>query len=123
VLRWLARAEVGVGIVSNVPSPLAPVLEAHGFGGLVSAFVESFRHGIEKPDPELFVLACGRLGVEPARALMVGDSHLTDAGAVQAGLVTLLLPAVAPGAARGLAAVRRLLGGSDESGGGDRPLR
>jgi FMN phosphatase YigB (HAD superfamily) len=123
VLRSIQEAEVPVGIVSNVPSPLRPVLERHGLGNLVKAVVESYRHGVEKPDPALFLLACRELGTAPDRTLMVGDSSLTDAGAVQAGLVTLLLPAVPPGGQRGLAAALRLLGNTDTPGGADQRLR
>ena len=123
VLRSIHEAGVPVGIVSNVPSPLGPVLERHGLGGLVDAVVESYRHGVEKPDPALFLLACRELGTAPSRTLMVGDSSLTDAGAVQAGLVTLLLPAVPPGAQRGLAAAVRLLGHTDTPGGAEQRLR
>jgi putative hydrolase of the HAD superfamily len=121
VLRSLRRAGVATGIVSNVPSPLQPVLERHGLADLVHVFVESYRHGVEKPDPALFLVACEQLGVPPEHVVMVGDSYLTDAGAVQAGLVTLLLPAVAPGAQRGLSSVLKLIGRADTPGGaGDR---
>jgi HAD superfamily hydrolase (TIGR01509 family) len=123
VLRLLREAKVAVAIVSNVPSPLRPVLQRHGMGGLVEVFVESYRHGVEKPDPALFLEACRELGVKPERALMVGDSGVTDAGAVRAGLVTLLLPAVPPGATRGLGAVLRLLGPTDTPGGAGQRLR
>jgi HAD superfamily hydrolase (TIGR01509 family) len=123
VLRSIHEAGVPVGIVSNVPSPLGPVLERNGLGGLVDAVVESFRHGVEKPDPALFLIGCRELGAAPDRTLMVGDSSLTDAGAVQAGLVTLLLPAVPPGAQRGLAAAVRLLGHTDTPGGAEQRLR
>jgi HAD superfamily hydrolase (TIGR01509 family) len=123
VLRALREAKVAVAVVSNVPSPLGPVLRRHGMDALVDVFVESYRHGVEKPDPALFLLACRELGVKPERALMVGDSHLTDGGAVEAGLVTLLLPAVRRGAARGLGAVLRLLGLVDTLGGSEQRLR
>jgi HAD superfamily hydrolase (TIGR01509 family) len=123
VLRSLARAGVQVGVVSNVPGPLAPVFERQGLDALVSVFVESYRQGVEKPDPELFLAGCRELGVTPERTLMVGDSHLTDGAAVRAGLVTLLLPAVPPGAERGLAAVLRLLGHPDTPDGAGQPLR
>jgi HAD superfamily hydrolase (TIGR01509 family) len=123
VLRSLRKANLAVAIVSNVPSQLRPVLRRHGMEGLVDAFVESYRHGVEKPDPALFLLACRELGVEPERALMVGDSSLTDAGAVRAGLVTLLLPAVPAGARRGLGTVLRLLGLAYTAGGEEQRLR
>jgi hypothetical protein len=40
---------------------------------------------------------------------MVGDNPLTDGGAVDAGLVCLLLPKVPPGHPRGLGRVLALL--------------
>jgi FMN phosphatase YigB (HAD superfamily) len=123
VLSSIHQAGVRVGIVSNVPSPLRPVLERHGLGGLLDAVVESYRHGVEKPDPALFLLACRELGAAADRTLMVGDSSLTDAGAVQAGLVTLLLPAVPPGTQRGLAAALRVLGHADTPGGAEHRAR
>jgi putative hydrolase of the HAD superfamily len=48
--------------------------------------------GMVKPDPRLFALACERLGVEPARAVMVGDRYHRDVtGAHAAGLGTIWL--------------------------------
>ena len=75
----------------------------------VDSYVESFRHGRVKPDLELFRIACRELGVEPAGALMVGDSHVADGAAVLAGLTVLLLPPVPPGTARGLERVLHLI--------------
>ncbi|MFM8294662.1 MAG: HAD family hydrolase [Microcystaceae cyanobacterium] len=41
--------------------------------------------GFRKPDPRLYRLACERLGVEPRRTLMIGDSEGDMAMAKQAG--------------------------------------
>lgn len=40
--------------------------------------VDSHLVGVEKPDPRIFHLALGRLGVAPARALYVGDIRSVD---------------------------------------------
>ena len=40
----------------------------------------------EKPDPGMLLLACERLGVEPAKALMVGDSRFDREAAKAAGI-------------------------------------
>lgn len=53
--------------------------------------------------------ACGLLGVDPRRALMVGDTP-ADAGATAAGCTSLVLPAAGPGESNGLGAVRVLTG-------------
>ncbi len=107
-LRGLKEWRIRVGVLSNITTHLRPVFAKHGLDRLVDAYVHSFEHGLEKPDPELFLTACTQLDVAPAQALMVGDSHLTDGGAVGAGLSVLLLPPVAPGAVRGLERVLQL---------------
>jgi HAD superfamily hydrolase (TIGR01509 family) len=103
VLAALHGRGVRVAVLSNVASPLRPVFERHGLAPHVDAYVESYRHARVKPDPELFRIACRDAGVRPDEALMVGDSHLADGAAVLAGMTALVLPAVPPGAVRGLA--------------------
>lgn len=107
-LEALHARGIAIAVVSNVVSDLRPVFEHHGLATFVSAFVHSFEHGLEKPHPNLFLAACEQLGVEPAEALMVGDSYLGDGGAVDAGLTVVLLPPVEPGAIRGLDKALRL---------------
>jgi HAD superfamily hydrolase (TIGR01509 family) len=108
VLAALREGGVRVGALSNIPAALRPVFAHHGLARFVDAYVESFRYAREKPDPELFRIACRELCADPAEALMVGDSHLADGAAVLAGMTALLLPPRAPGAARGLDAVLAL---------------
>ena len=48
--------------------------------------------GLVKPDPRIFHLALGRLGIAPEQAVMVGDSPSADvAGARAAGARAALL--------------------------------
>ena len=107
-LRGLHDLAVAVGVISNVVSDLRPVFEAHGLDRYVASYTHSFEHGLEKPEAGLFLAACESLGKRPGETLMVGDSHLADGGAVEAGLPTLLLPPVPRGAERGLELVLRL---------------
>jgi HAD superfamily hydrolase (TIGR01509 family) len=106
-LTALKEAGVPVAVVSNVGFDIRPLFDAWGFAGLVDAYVLSYEVGRTKPDPAIFLRACGALGVEPERALMVGDTP-ADAGAVRAGLAALVLPAADPGKSNGLAAVLNL---------------
>ncbi len=108
VLAALHGRGVRVAVLSNIPSSLRPLFERHGFDRHVDVYVESYAHGRAKPDLELFRIACRDLGVRQADALMVGDSHIADGAAVQAGLTVLLLPPVPPGGVRGLEGVLRL---------------
>ena len=107
VLAGLRADAVRLGLVSNIGFDLRPILGAHGLLDAFDELVQSYEVGIQKPGPGIFLLACDKLGVEPGRAVMVGDT-VADGGAVAAGLRCLLLPASPPGAVHGLGAVRRL---------------
>ena len=48
--------------------------------------------GVGKPDPEVFLYACRALGVEPAEAVVIGDSDNDARGARAAGCAFLLVP-------------------------------
>lgn len=111
-LRALVAAGIRLGVVSDTGWDYRLVLERHGWLDLFGSIVFSCEHGAQKPAPALFLAACAQLGVDPSGTLMVGDNALTDGGAVAAGLRVLLLPAVEPGAPRGLDAVIRLVDGT-----------
>ncbi|MEU2663392.1 MULTISPECIES: HAD-IA family hydrolase [unclassified Micromonospora] len=108
-LDALRAGGVRVAVVSNIGFDIRPHFEAWGLAGLVDAFVLSYEVGRCKPDPGIFLRACGMLGVDPERTLMVGDTP-ADAGAVAAGCAVLVLPAAEAGRANGLGAVLDLAG-------------
>ncbi|MEU4152906.1 HAD-IA family hydrolase [Streptomyces sp. NPDC026659] len=85
VLRKLRERGAAIGVVSNIGWDLRPVFRAHGFDAYVDTYVLSYEHGMKKPDPRLFALACERLGVDPRETLMVGDSRGADGGAAALG--------------------------------------
>ena len=58
----------------------------------MSAWILSFEHGIQKPDPAIFQVALDELGVSAAQALMAGDRASHDGGAAQLGIDTMILP-------------------------------
>ena len=109
VLRALKRRGLRVGVVSNVAEDLQPVFAQRGWTDLVDGFAHSFEHGVEKPDPALFLAACKAIGTTPDRTLVVGD-HPVDGGAVGAGCTVLLLPRTEPGKPHGLERVLDLVG-------------
>ncbi|MFJ3670651.1 HAD family hydrolase [Streptomyces sp. NPDC090106] len=113
VLRALSEGGVKVGVVSNIGWDLRPVFRAHGLDPYVDAYVLSYEHGVQKPDPRLFATACDDLGVEPGRTLMVGDDRRADGGAAVLGcgvhFVDHLPVAERPG---GLRPVLDLVGGA-----------
>jgi len=106
-LRGLHEAGIRVGVVSNIGFDIRPHFAAWGLDTLVDVFTLSYEVGRCKPDPAIFLRACGMLGADPERTLMVGDTA-ADAGAVQAGCAALVLPAADPGRPNGLAATLAL---------------
>ncbi|WP_326770465.1 HAD-IA family hydrolase (plasmid) [Streptomyces sp. NBC_01591] len=85
VLRTLHGAGIPIAVVSNIGWDLRPVFRAHGLDRFVEAYVLSFEHGVQKPDPELFRTALTLLGLDGADTAMVGDDRVADAGAAAVG--------------------------------------
>jgi len=105
-LRALAARGIRTAVVSNVGWDPRPVLAAHGIADLVDAILLSYEEGCQKPDPALFRKACARLGSEPARTLMVGDSRPADGGAEAVGIRTFFVdPLPVPDRPDGFAAL------------------
>ncbi|MGW1064049.1 HAD family hydrolase [Streptomyces aureus] len=85
VLGALRARGLAVGVVSNIGWDLRPVFREHGLDAHVGAYVLSYEHGVQKPDPRLFATACAELGVAPEDTLMVGDDRGADGGAAALG--------------------------------------
>ncbi|MCO5996986.1 HAD family hydrolase [Actinoallomurus rhizosphaericola] len=109
VLRALRDHGVRTGVLSNIGWDIRPAFARAGALDTLHTVVLSCEHGIAKPDPALFTLACERLGAPTGRVLYVGDDPVKDGAAVRAGLPVYLLPSErSADTARGLAAVLRL---------------
>ncbi|HVN62855.1 MAG TPA: HAD-IA family hydrolase [Gaiellaceae bacterium] len=83
VERFAAQG-LALAVVSNWDVGLREKL-----GALASRFacvVTSAEVGAAKPDPAVFLAALARLGVEPARALHIGDEQDDEDGARAAGM-------------------------------------
>lgn len=87
VLEALARLRslgLALAVVSNWDASLPQHLERAGVGHWFAEVVTSAAEGVAKPDPRIYELALERLGVEPARALHVGDHPELDGDASRA---------------------------------------
>ena len=115
VLRAVAGHGIRIAVLSDIHFDLRPAFAAAGLGGVVDAYVLSFEHGVQKPDPAIFELALAGLGTGPERTLMVGDRSGPDGGAVGLGLPTLLLPTLIDPGQQRLHLAARLLGVPGES--------
>ena len=65
-------------MISNFEAWLELLLDHLGVAGMFDLQVISGIEGMEKPDPRIFRLALERAGVEPSRALYVGDNPYFD---------------------------------------------
>jgi len=86
---WLTRArELGAAIAVLTSDDRAPTLQqlaSAGVVGLVDEIIAGDDELPPKPDPSGLLALCTRLGVEPAQAVMVGDSPGDMAAAAAAG--------------------------------------
>jgi HAD superfamily hydrolase (TIGR01509 family) len=85
-LRRLRRAGIELACVTNWDVGIGEQLERARLARYLSAVVSSAEIGAEKPDPRVFEEALKRLGVQPARAIHIGDDAADQAGALAARL-------------------------------------
>jgi putative hydrolase of the HAD superfamily len=86
-IRRLRDAGLKVGAVTN-----NWIVEDGGTGVLrdrFDAFVESAVVGIRKPEPAIFHLACGELGIAPAEAVFLDDIGTNLKAARALGMATI----------------------------------
>ncbi len=90
VLEELRGHGLKIGLVSNGARDLGEFIQHHALD--VDAAVGSRAHGKVKPDPTIFRAALAELDVEPADAVMVGDSLQDDVeGARALGMRAFLI--------------------------------
>ena len=93
LVRRLA-ASIPVALASNTGRELIePGLAATPFADAFTAIVTSSDVVHHKPAPDLYLLACERLGVPPANAVAFEDSPTGVRSAVAAGLTVVAVPA------------------------------
>ncbi|MBB5938488.1 HAD family hydrolase [Streptomyces zagrosensis] len=85
VLAQLRQGGVRIAVVSNIGWDLRPIFREHGLDQFVDAYLLSFEHSIQKPEPALFRLACAALGTAAPDTVMVGDNRQADGGAAAIG--------------------------------------
>jgi HAD superfamily hydrolase (TIGR01509 family) len=87
------RARTRLGLASNSPRALVDTaLATAGIGDAFDAIVTSDDVEHAKPAPDLYLLACERLGVSPEEALALEDSASGVAAAKAAGLTCIAVP-------------------------------
>ena len=93
LLDVLRERGLKTGLVSNAFDPPALLhrdLEQMGLGSRLDVAVFSSETGKRKPHPAIFETVLARLGVDPGRALFVGDRRYEDVrGAKEVGMTTV----------------------------------
>lgn len=108
-LDALAAMNVRTCCVSNSDGRAELHLETFGVRAGLEFVVDSQRVGVEKPDPRIFEIALGRLGLPAGRTVYVGDIRSVDeAGSRAAGMHFVLVDPFGEYAADGQIFVRRM---------------
>jgi HAD superfamily hydrolase (TIGR01509 family) len=87
MLESLHDEHFTIVVVSNCSVEEAAHFEASPLSRRVDDVVWSFREGVQKPDPELFLRACARARADPTATAFVGDGSFDELrGAAAVGL-------------------------------------
>jgi putative hydrolase of the HAD superfamily len=110
LIRDAAAAGVPQGILTNemIDFQGRAFTEAQWWYPLMAVFVDSSELGVRKPDPRPYAVAVERMGLPAADIVFVDDNPAYVAAGSAAGLRSLLLDVLDPGAV--FAAARRELG-------------
>ncbi|WP_277052962.1 N-acetylmuramic acid 6-phosphate phosphatase MupP [Zestomonas thermotolerans] len=74
LLEDIERARLRWGVVTNKPLRYAePIMRDLGLAERSAVLVCPDHVSRSKPDPEMLLLACAKLGIQPAEALFIGD--------------------------------------------------
>lgn len=91
-LDRLAEDGYRMAVISNADGRVEGLIEKVGIRDRFEFVMDSELEGVEKPDPEIFLRGCRRMGVLPGESLYVGDLYPVDVlGARKAGLLAVLL--------------------------------
>lgn len=98
-----------LGVISNFDARLFDLLEGLGIADHFDPIVASSRAGAAKPDRAIFLHALSACGVDPERAVHVGDTYELDVlGAQAAGVAAILIDRVGHDTPSDCPVVRRL---------------
>ena len=97
ILEWLNSSGYAVGLASSTrEEAVRSHLERSGFGKYFSVVVTGNMVEHPKPLPDIYLLACRRLGVDPAGTYAVEDSPNGIRSAHRAGMCPLMVPDMIP---------------------------
>lgn len=97
LLAWLREHHIPTAVASSSrEEDIRYNLESWGLTPFFQVIVAGPQIAHSKPDPEIFLTAAARLGVEPARCLVLEDSYNGVRAGAAGGFVTVMVPDLMP---------------------------
>lgn len=92
ILHELRERTMPTGLISMCAPDTPALWRASPLGGLIDVEVFSCEVGLRKPEPEIYLAAAERLGVDPTACLYVGDGAYAElSGASSVGMHAVLI--------------------------------
>lgn len=92
VMKKLKGKDLKIGLITNLEIDMKPVCSELGLDPYLDLVITSGEAGSDKPQPEIFLLALKKAGVEASEAVHVGDQYKIDAvGAMNAGIKPIII--------------------------------
>ena len=97
LLAWLDAQHTPMAVASSSrEAMIRHNLDVWGLTHYFKAIVSGQHVAHSKPDPEIFLLTAQKLGVEPARCLVLEDSYNGVRAGAAGGFVTVMVPDLVP---------------------------
>ena len=97
LLAWLDEQHLPMAVASSSrEAMIRNNLDQWGMTHYFKAIVSGQHVAHSKPDPEIFLLTAEKLGVEPARCLVLEDSYNGVRAGAAGGFVTVMVPDLSP---------------------------
>ena len=91
-LKIIKTSAHKLGLISDCSSEVPAIWQETDFKGLFDITLFSCEEGIKKPDKEIYLRACRRLGILPNQCLYVGDGSSNELDGSQAvGMFPVLI--------------------------------
>jgi FMN phosphatase YigB (HAD superfamily) len=92
IVKTLKGKNLTLGLLTNMHSDMKPICSELGLEPYIDFIVTSGEAGADKPQPQIFLAALERAGVEASEAVHVGDQYKLDAvGAMGVGIKPILI--------------------------------
>ena len=97
LLAWLKARHIPMAVASSSrEAMIRHNLDVWGLTQDFTAIVSGQHVAHSKPDPEIFLLTARKLGVKPARCLVLEDSYNGVRAGAAGGFVTVMVPDLVP---------------------------